>query len=467
MATLARIHKDSLECSSSPFELFSLPPTNTAVLKTMDVELLPLSALQEGSSVEIQVPALTDEYWDLYNSRLYMRIKMTRRNGNAMQAADVAAPINDIFNGFWKNLELKVGREELCHSNGMHAYRSFIMHLIHDSDESLTSEREMRLLYKDTAGQLDALNAKVSNPNHLIAGDDLISNADNTAMVRSAADAALGNNGPYQRYRAVQESREVELMGAISVDLFEQERYLLPGVSMRLRLERQDQAFMVMAADDAYRLQLLEIKLYMRKVTPAPGVILGHKDALAKTTAKYPLTSKKVTSVALPAGIRDKKTETIFEGQLPKRVVVGLVTAEAMAGAWARNPFNFQQFNLLKMQLEVNGEPVRSQALTPTVREHRYIHCFETLFRGVNKLDGERGSIIKRSDWPKGYSLYVFDLTPDMDADDSYTLLKTGTVRLDLQFGVPLDAAVNVVVYAEFDQLIEITAEHNVSRAYV
>ena len=54
-----------------------------------------------------------------------------------------------------------------------------------------------------------------------------------------------------------------------------------------------------------------------------------------------------------------------------------------------------------------------------------------------------------------------------MDADDSYTLLKTGTVRLDLQFGVPLAAAVNVVVYAEFDQLIEITADHNVSRAYV
>ena len=54
-----------------------------------------------------------------------------------------------------------------------------------------------------------------------------------------------------------------------------------------------------------------------------------------------------------------------------------------------------------------------------------------------------------------------------MDADDHYTLLKTGTVRLDLQFGAALGEAVNVIVYAEFDQLIEITAEHNVSRAYV
>ena len=461
------IHKDSAECSSSPFELFNLPPTNTAVIKTMEVEHHPISALQEGSAVEILVPALTNEYWDLHNSRLYMRVKMTRKNGNDMQANDVAAPINDIFNSFWKNVELKVGQEEISHSNSMHAYRSFIDHLLHDSDESLTSEREMRLLYKDTAGQLDAVNANKPNPNQLIAGDDLVLNAEKTALERSAADAALGNDGLYRRYRAVQESREVELLGALSIDLFEQERYLLPGVSMRLRLTRQNQAFMVMATGDDYQLQLLDIKLYMRKVTPAPGVILGHKDALAKTTAKYPVTSKKVTSVALPAGIHDKKTETIFEGQLPKRIAIAMVTAEAMSGAWTRNPFNFQHFGLTKMQLEVNGEPVRSEALTPSVKDHRYIHCFETLFRGVNKLDGERGSIIKRSDWPKGYSLYVFDLTPDMDADDSYTLLKTGTVRLDLQFGEPLGEAVNVVVYAEFDQLIEITAEHNVSRAYV
>ena len=461
------IHKDSAECSSSPFELFNLPQTNTAVIKTMEVEHQPMSALQEGSAVEILVPALTNEYWDLHNSRLYMRVKMTRKNGNDMQANDVAAPINDIFNSFWKNVELKVGQEEISHSNSMHAYRSFIDHLLHDSDESLTSEREMRLLYKDTAGQLDAVNANKPNPNQLIAGDDLVLNAEKTALERSAADAALGNDGLYRRYRAVQESREVELLGALSIDLFEQERYLLPGVSMRLRLTRQNQAFMVMATGDDYQLQLLDIKLYMRKVTPAPGVILGHKDALAKTTAKYPVTSKKVTSVALPAGIHDKKTETIFEGQLPKRIAIAMVTAEAMSGAWTRNPFNFQHFGLTKMQLEVNGEPVRSEALTPSVKDHRYIHCFETLFRGVNKLDGERGSIIKRSDWPKGYSLYVFDLTPDMDADDSYTLLKTGTVRLDLQFGEPLGEAVNVVVYAEFDQLIEITAEHNVSRAYV
>lgn len=433
----------------------------------MEVEHQPMSALQEGSAVEILVPALTNEYWDLHNSRLYMRVKMTRKNGNDMQANDVAAPINDIFNSFWKNVELKVGQEEISHSNSMHAYRSFIDHLLHDSDESLTSEREMRLLYKDTAGQLDAVNANKPNPNQLIAGDDLVLNAEKTALERSAADAALGNDGLYRRYRAVQESREVELLGALSIDLFEQERYLLPGVSMRLRLTRQNQAFMVMATGDDYQLQLLDIKLYMRKVTPAPGVILGHKDALAKTTAKYPVTSKKVTSVALPAGIHDKKTETIFEGQLPKRIAIAMVTAEAMSGAWTRNPFNFQHFGLTKMQLEVNGEPVRSEALTPSVKDHRYIHCFETLFRGVNKLDGERGSIIKRSDWPKGYSLYVFDLTPDMDADDSYTLLKTGTVRLDLQFGEPLGEAVNVVVYAEFDQLIEITAEHNVSRAYV
>ena len=98
------------------------------------------------------------------------------------------------------------------------------------------------------------------------------------------------------------------------------------------------------------------------------------------------------------------------------------------------NPYNFQHFNINHLQMYVDGEPVRNQPLRPDLASGKYLQCYETLFRGLNRLDGEKGSIIKRSDWDKGYSLFAFDLTPDMDSDDYYALIKHGNLRLDIEF---------------------------------
>ena len=114
-----------------------------------------------------------------------------------------------------------------------------------------------------------------------------------------------------------------------------------------------------------------------------------------------------------------------------------------------------------------NGEPVQLRPLKPDIESHNYINCYETLYRGLNKLDGERSSIIKRVDWDKGYSLFAFDLTPDVDADDHYGLIKHGNLRLEIEFAEALAATIVVIVYAEFDNIVEITSDRHVSFDHV
>jgi hypothetical protein len=78
-----------------------------------------------------------------------------------------------------------------------------------------------------------------------------------------------------------------------------------------------------------------------------------------------------------------------------------------------------------------------------------------------------RGTIIKRDDWSRGYALYAFDLTPDMDSEDHYALIKQGNMRLEVEFASPLPTSINILVYAEFDSVIEITADRNIQFDYV
>ena len=135
------------------------------------------------------------------------------------------------------NVELFLNDRLISHSNNTHGYTSMVSHLMHDSEESLSSERSMRLIYKDTAGSMNAIADNVPNYHKLIAGFHL--------KASGAAIEPAGNNGLHFRYLHARHSQEVMLTGCLRVDLFEQSRYLANRISMKLRLHRQKDEFFV------------------------------------------------------------------------------------------------------------------------------------------------------------------------------------------------------------------------------
>ena len=74
---------------------------------------------------------------------------------------------------------------------------------------------------------------------------------------------------------------------------------------------------------------------------------------------------------------------------------------------------------------------------------------------------------IDYEDYKGGYCFWGYDLTPDQAADQSHLHpIKTGNLRLELQFATSLDKTINVLVYAEFDNLIEINGLREVNTDY-
>ena len=455
---MSMIHEHSAECSLSPLEWFCIPPTQTAVEKTYGVDYQPLTSIRDGAPIEFYIPASTEEYLDLKNTRLHVTCRILKRTGAECAATDIVTPVNDLFNSLWSNVELFLNDRLISHSNNTHGYTSMVSHLIHDSEESLSSERSMRLIYKDTAGSMNAVAANVPNFNKLIAGFHL--------KADGAAIDPPGNNGLHSRYLHTRQSHEVMLTGGLRVDLFEQSRYLANGISMKLRLHRQKDEFLLMAAANTFKIQVTEAFLTVRKVKVSPGVQLGHTDALMKGPAKFPITRKECKVLAIPAGFQSFVKDNIFLGQLPKRLVVGMVHNEGFAGAVGRNPYNFEHFNVSYMQLYTDGEPVLSKPLKLNVGEEKYLDAFETLYNSFDKLNGEKSSIIKREDWSRGYSLFSFDLTPDYDDEDHYPLIRHGNLRLEMNFGTTLAHTINIIVYAEFDNIIEINNNRNIQFDY-
>ena len=177
----------------------------------------------------------------------------------------------------------------ISHSNNTHSYTSMISHLIHDLEESLHSDRALRLLYKDTAGQMNFLDASRPNMLELIKGfhnheTRLAFNADQTAVVPDVIEDP-GNNRLHRRFLFSRLSKKVSVMGSLAIPMFEQERYLPNGVSLKLGFHRQREPFTMMSDAVGYKIEVEEAYMMIRKVKPAPGVQLGHAEALMSTPA--------------------------------------------------------------------------------------------------------------------------------------------------------------------------------------
>ncbi|KAK3932720.1 hypothetical protein KUF71_002691 [Frankliniella fusca] len=202
---------------------------------------------------------------------------------------------------------------------------------------------------------------------------------------------------------------------------------------------------------------------HLDSVTISPSVLLAHAQALEKSPAKYPVNRIDIKTVTITQGLRDKTIDNLFLNSLPQRVIIGFVDNRAFNGDYTRNPFNFQHFNLNYIQMHVDGDPVPAQPLTPDFSNDLYMECYNTLFSGTGIHWKDEGNNISWSAYPKGSTLFAFDLSPDWSANQPHwNLQRQGTLRLDLRFAAPLAQPINCIIYAEFQNLIEIDKNRNV-----
>ncbi|XP_028416235.1 uncharacterized protein F54H12.2-like [Dendronephthya gigantea] len=155
----------------------------------------------------------------------------------------------------------------------------------------------------------------------------------------------------------------------------------------------------------------------------------------------------------------------IFQDILPNCVVIGMVDADAFNGSYSKNPFNFKNYDITNFGLNVNGENLPGkpfQLKFASARGSNYISAFQTLYAGTHKMFENQGNSITREEYADGFTLFVFDLTPDLCLRDHAQPIRNGNVLIECQFGTALEAAINIVVLGEFQSLIEIDANRNV-----
>lgn len=433
---MAYVHSLSVDCSKTELDLFSLPPTQTSIDGGQWVQYKPLSSLTDESPIEFVVPGHGDEYVDLSQTLIAVKVKILQENGNVLDATcDKVGPVNYFLHALFSQVDVYFNQKLVSVNGNTYPYRAYIETLLNYDDAAKKTHQSSALWVNDTAGQMDKSEDE--------------------------------NAGLKERRRYFTDSHAVDMMGHIHGDVFHQGKYLLNGVELKIKFTRSRDNFSLMSKS-GFKINVMEASLMVRRVKINPTVLIEHAKMLDTCTAKYPITRVDVKAFTIPSDVLGKTLDNVYLGQLPKRIVVGLVSNNAFNGSFKHNPFNFDHYSVNFLALYVDGQQVPTKALQPDyTNQQLYIGCYNTLFSGCGIHNKNLGNGISRSMYPHGYCLYAFDLTSDLAATSHHwNLVRRGSLRIEIKFGVALTEAVNCIVFGEFCNVIEVDKYRNVTVDY-
>ena len=429
----------SKDAHPEELNLFNTPATETAYEKIQWVDYAPVSQLKEGAPVEFVIPPSGSQYINLKQTYLQVKIKVVKGDGTELKIEDQVAPVNLIMHSLWNQIDCMVQQKLISPSTNNYHYRAMIETLLSYDSNAKGTQLQAEGYYKDTAVAIDA-----SDP------------------------SKGGNKGLNMRLDLVSKSKEAEFMGPLHLDLFQQDRLLLNGVEVRLKLWPAHSHFALMThvKDASYKLILTEASLKVCKISLNPSLSLAQAELLSKSPAQYPFERTDVKTFNIPSGSFTFRTEDLYQGAVPSRLILGLVKSEAYNGSFVLNPYNFIHADCNCVSVCLDDESVPAHPLRPRFDKFNFIEAYNTLFRALNKDGQDVGNDITLGDYAKGYTLYAFDLLPTTSTIsgvlNQFPIIRRGNLRLDLTFNKALPSNVTLLALGKFPSMLTIDHTRNI-----
>ena len=143
-------------------------------------------------------------------------------------------------------------------------------------------------------------------------------------------------------------------------------------------------------------------------------------------------------------------------------MIIAMVDNDAFTGAYNKNPFAFKHYDLEFLAVYVDGQQYPANPHQPDFQSGSAVREFYHLALASGRHLKNQALSFDRTDFLQGYTLYAFNLTPDEECSQHVSLVKSGNIRLEARFRQPLPHAINLIVYAVFDSIIEVSNRRQV-----
>jgi hypothetical protein len=238
------------------------------------------------------------------------------------------------------------------------------------------------------------------------------------------------------------------MVGKIPATIFQQHRYLPPktGVSLEFTFNRPEFCLDCSDTTKEYDYFVESAELYVRMHTINPLIASAHQKMFANKKAKYPFYENRICSVNIPPGTSSFESRTVFNGKLPTKIVLGMISNATIAGQFNKDPWNFEDYNLESITLTSVNNPALTRHMEVDFKKNLNLLGFQTI--------GSFGNDISREEYRSGTTLLVFNVQ-DTICDELHPTI-FGEFKMTLQFSEPLKDSVTALLFGSFEQILEL-----------
>lgn len=428
----ASSHSRSNQCSKTELDLFTLNPTQTVIKESIINTISPITSIlntrDHESPIDFILSSGGELYHDISNLHLELKGKIVTDHTGGFAAGDSVYPVKSLLNTLFSDIDVIVNDVLITSSTGLHPYRALIEQELSFSQDAKTS--------------------------HLTSGGYYY---DKTSYEKSYSDAGTAG-------------KDVNLYGKLHLDIVFQPRTLPGGINIKLRLHRKKPSFYLIANDSASQkepyLRLDEATIYIKKYRLAPPAFLDIERSLLKHRAVYPMKNVQVRCIPLNPQMQTYNIPNILIGKLPDKIVLALCDHQSMTGSYKTDPLRFDPFDLSSIRLYIDGKE-EGMGFNTNYKNRHLPDCIRA-FKSITEIlsVGNEGNGISLHDYVNnGLTLYGFDLTQDLSGGCCTTyenLIRRGNLSIKLSFASMLTTTLNLVMYLEFKEYLEIDNKRRV-----
>ena len=411
------------DCHQAQLILFTKSPSDTSLKSKEWIEYKPTNQINDMSAINFSITAQSSAYVDLQSSVLNVKLRLTNGCGTPMNEEIVARLVNTPLHIILHQVDVTFQQTPLSHSDNNYPYKAYIDTILKTNESVQKGELTSQLFYKDVGPDTD--------------------------------DAKAGpNSGLFNRYLATEGGKVVDLEGSLLIDVFQQPKLLLNGVSIGIKLWPSLDSFRLLTDTPKVepKVQIVDASFRLCVQRIEGVLMMAHEKMIKMEPAIYPYLKSDIKTTSIASGQYSFSVDDVFQGLVPCKLIVGLVSSAAYMGDNRKNPFYFRDYNCSSVGFYVDGQSNPQQPLRPNDEAYQYIDSYRmlTTFRKNVNID--------RYDYTEGYCLYVLEV----DRYYSFNIKRKGHCRLEMKFAKPLPESVTLILYATFPEILNINASRSV-----
>ena len=404
--------------------------------------LYPLNYSSKKGPWQFHCPSDYKNFIDLNTLTWNGKIKVVNKTNPSTPVIDVSAPKNincSVVNNFIHSCISKISYQINDFQMGdtaakSYTYRAYLDNLLSYSKAAKVQNLKYHGFVQDTASKFNEINKlKASN----------------------------ANDGFKERSELFCTDNYFHFSVKLRIDIANIDQFLQPGVQLRFEIERNSDPFVLLSDcgdETTFEFDINDTTIEFDKMIPTDEYFKHFETSIANNDLIYTYDKSQIHNYNFPAGVNDLSIHSLFHtDKMPSYFIFGMVAEDAYNGTIAKNPFNFQPFDIKEMYLLVNGITVPTQPIKMDKDSMDYHHVFVNEFLDKLKLKNANDCIgVSAADWIDGCFLWIVDLNVDKCCNFHEHKSHPGTIHLRMQTKSSLSENIRLIAYSSSRERMKI-----------